>query len=524
MNKPSKNRRRQGGREARRAIRASGPNAGGSPVSAGLVGGRFKPLSDADVLRIHRAALKVLEHTGLADPIPSCVELVTAAGGWLSESGRLCIPPSLIEDVLAKVCRSFVLHGHGADGDLLEISGQRVHFGTGGAAVNVLDIDTGEYRPSTLVDLYDIARLVDLLDHIHWCLRPVVACDMETTAALDINTAYAVMSGTAKPCGISIMAPENVAPTMTMFDLVAGGEGRFRAAPFCHMSSCFVVPPLKFAAEACETLELAVRAGIPVVLVCAGQAGATSPAALAGAVVQEIAEALAGLVYVNLIAPGHPTIFGAWPFVSDLRTGAMSGGSGEQALLMAACAQVAGFYGVPCSIAAGMADSKIPDAQSGFEKGYTTALAGLAGATMIHEAAGMHASLLSVAFESLVIDNDMLGAVLRTVRGIEVTDETLSVDVIAEVATGPGHYLGHPQTLSLMVQEYVYPTVGDRGSHDDWKDQGATDIRDRARVRARQILASHFPDHIPPAIDARIRELFEIRLPRESMQPGNGRW
>ena len=276
--------------------------------------------------------------------------------------------------------------------------------------------------------------------------------------------------------------------------------------------------------EACATLEASVRAGMPVLLLCAGQAGATSPAALAGAVVQEVAEVLSGIVYVNLISPGHPVVFAAWPFVSDLRTGAMSGGSGEQALLMAASAQMADYYGVPCSIAAGMADSKIPDAQSGFEKGYTTALAGLAGATMIHEAAGMQASLLGFSMEGLVIDNDMLGAVLRMVRGIEVNDQTLSVDVIAEVTAGPGHFLGHAQTLDLMEREYVYPEVGDRNNPDDWKEKGATEIRDRARDRAREILANHFPGHIDPALDARIRERFNILLPRAFMGPGSGRW
>ena len=116
------------------------------------------------------------------------------------------------------------------------------------------------------------------------------------------------------------------------------------------MSCCFVVPPLKFAADACRCLEAAVRAGMPVLLLAAGQAGATSPAALAGAVVQEVAEVLAGLVYVNLISPGHPAIFGPWPFVSDLRTGAMSGGSGEQALLTAACAQMGQFYDLPTGV------------------------------------------------------------------------------------------------------------------------------------------------------------------------------
>ncbi len=515
--------RRQGGRAARKAMRASRRPASGGAVGPGFLGGRFKPLSETDVLRVHRAALEVLDRVGLAEPIPSCVDLVTAAGGRLTEGGRLCFPPALVEDVLARSCRGFVLYGQ-QPGRELDLTGRRVHFGTAGAAVHVLDMESGEYRDSTLVDLYDIARLVDRLDNIHWCLRPVVARDMPSGADLDINTAYAVMSGTSKPCGLSAISPENIRAVVAMFDMAAGGEGAFARRPFCHMSSCFVVPPLRFAAEACETLEAAVRLGMPVVLLCAGQAGATSPAALAGAVVQEVAEALAGVVYVNLIAPGHPILFGAWPFVSDLRTGAMSGGSGEQALLMAACAQMADFYGLPCSVAAGMADAKVPDAQSGFEKGYTTALAGLAGGTMVHEAAGMQASLLGVAFESFVIDNDMLGAVLRTVRGIEVNDETLSVDVIAEVAAGPGHYLGHPQTLALMEREYVYPDVGDRDSLDDWKERGATDMRARARARACAILSEHYPGHIDPALDARIRERFNILLPRAAMTADSGRW
>ena len=523
MGKEATARRRLGGRAARKALRSATKPAAERAVRAGLIGGRYKPLTDNDIARIHRAALEVLERVGIADAIPSCIELVTAAGGRLTDTGRLCFPPALVEDALAKAGRRFILYGHRPDRDL-ELAGQRVHYGTGGAAVNMVDIDSGAYRDTTLADLYDIARLVDAMDNIHWCLRPLVARDMPTNLDLDINTAYAVMSGTTKPCGLSITEPQNVEPTIAMFDMVAGGEGRFRERPFCHMSSCYIVPPLRFAQEACETLEAAVRKGLPVILLCAGQAGATSPAALAGAVVQGVAEVLSGVVYVNLIAPGHPILFGAWPFVSDLRTGAMSGGSGEQAVLMAACAQMANFYGLPGSVAAGMADSKIPDAQSGFEKGYTTALAGLAGATMVHESAGMQASLLGVSFEGFVIDNDLLGAAMRTVRGIEVTDETLSVEVIAEVTADPGHYLGHEQTLALMEQEYVYPLVSDRNNPEDWKDQGSTDIRDRARDRAREILASHYPDHIDPALDARIRERFNILLPREYMDTGDPRW
>jgi trimethylamine--corrinoid protein Co-methyltransferase len=278
---------------------------------------------------------------------------------------------------------------------------------------------------------------------------------------------------------------------------------------------------MKFATDACRNLELAVRGGMPVLLLSAGQAGATAPAALAGALTQEVAEVLAGLVYVNAIVPGHPAIFGLWPFVSDLRTGAMSGGSPEQALLSAACGQMARFYDLTGGTASAMTDSKLPDAQAGAEKALNHALVGNAGANLIYESAGMMASLLGFSPESLVLDNDIIGAAQRTIRGIEVTEETLSVETVrAACLDGPGHYLGSEQTLRLMQRDYLYPEVGDRSSPKEWRENGATDVLTRATARTREILARHFPGHIPEAVDARIRERLPIRLPRAAMRRG----
>ncbi|HMB76579.1 MAG TPA: trimethylamine methyltransferase family protein, partial [Kiloniellaceae bacterium] len=236
-------------------------------------------------------------------------------------------------------------------------------------------------------------------------------------------------------------------------------------------------------------------------------------------------EVLAALVYVNLIVPGHPAIFGTWPFVSDLRTGAMSGGSGEQSLLMAACAQMGNYYNLTSGVASGMTDSKIPDAQAGYEKALNLAAVGNAGANLVYESAGMHASLLGACYESFVIDDDIIGSVQRQVRGIEVTDDTLAVEAIREVCTkGPGHFLGHSQTLELMQSEYIYPQVGDRTSPKEWVEQGATDVVTRAHARVKDILSQHYPSHIDPALDERIRAKFKVDLPREAMLPGNGRW
>ena len=157
---------------------------------------------------------------------------------------------------------------------------------------------------------------------------------------------------------------------------------------------------MKFATEACEVMEACIRGGMPVLLLSAGMAGATAPSTVAGAIVQAVAECLAGIVYVNAMSPGHPAIFGTWPFGLDLRTGAMSVGSGEQALLTAGCAQMHKFYGVPGGAAAGASDSKMPDMQAGWEQMCSSVMAGLSGLNMVYEAAGMHASLLGFCHES----------------------------------------------------------------------------------------------------------------------------
>ena len=172
------------------------------------------------------------------------------------------------------------------------------------------------------------------------------------------------------------------------------------------------------------------------------------------------------------------------------------------------------FYDLTGGVTAGMTDSKVPDAQSGYEKGYNHALVGNSGANLVYESAGMHASLLGACFESFVIDNDSIGSVLRTVRGIEVTEDSLSVEAIRDVCTnGPGHFLGHSQTLSLMQSEYVYPEVGDRTSPKEWDELGKPDLIAKAVARKEEILATQSLARLDPATDRKIRDRFNIHLP-----------
>ena len=155
----------------------------------------------------------------------------------------------------------------------------------------------------------------------------------------------------------------------------------------------------------------------------------------------------------------------------------------------------------------------MPDAQSGYEKGISNVMAGLAGLNMVYESAGMHASLMGFCHESLIIDNDMLGQAMRCVRGIEVTPETLDLSVLQDVCLdGPGHYLGHNHTISLMQTEYVYPSLSDRSSPKEWEENGKPNLVELATARKEQILASPPPSHISDQLDSTLREKYPVHL------------
>ncbi len=507
--------RRAGGRAARQALRAAPLEAAKRPVRPGLEGGTYNPLTQAQCERINEAALKALAEIGLADAPPSGVEAMTAAGAELGADGRLRFSRDLIEDALGTAARDITLMGRDPQHDL-HLSGNKVHYGTAGAAVHMVDVEGRNYRESTLQDLYDAAKIVQTLDNLHFFQRPMVARDIENNRDMDINTIYACCAGTTKHIGTSISEPDFVDDLFELLHMIAGGEDAWRARPFVSNSNCFVVPPMKFATESCETMEACIRGGMPVLLLSAGQAGATSPAPIAASIVQATAECLAGMFYVQALKPGHPAVFGTWPFVSDLRSGAMSGGSGEQALLTSGCAQMHRYYGLSGGAAAGIADAKLPDMQAGWEQAMSNVMAGLSGLNMVYEAAGMHASLLGFCHESLILGDDLLGQALRCVRGIDVNEDTVSIEVMREVCLeGPGHYLGHAQTLGLMQSEYVYPSIADRTSPKEWAEVDKPDLVKMATTRKDEILSRPSSVRFDQASDDAIRARFNIQVSRE---------
>ncbi|WP_291732146.1 trimethylamine methyltransferase family protein [Leisingera sp. F5] len=505
-------RTRRRGREAR--IEAeSAPAEDNPPVWGGIEGGRFRPLSASDEAEVNEAVLSLLETLGLSQATPSMIDKVCAAGGSYTADKRLLFPRALVLKTVEEARRDVVLYGQDPRHDL-NLSGKRVHMSSGGGAPGVFDLEDGRYRDGTLKDLYDAARICDAMENIHHFSRSVVARDVEDVADMDLNTAYACLMGTSKHVSVSVSEPENLQQLADLCYTLAGSEAAFRARPFLTVMVCHVVPPMRFAEEALDTLEAAVLAGFPVQLISAGQAGATSPATIAGSLVQAVAETLAGLVFARLVDPNVAAIYGAKPLIADLRTGSMCAGGGEQAILMAAAAQMGRFYNLPVTSIAGITDSKSLDAQYGSEKNLAVSSAAHAGSNLITQACGMQASLLGVSLEAYVVDNDMIGNILRTLRGVEVNAENIGAEVIAEVCRGEGHYLGHRHTFSRMKSDYFYPHLGDRQTPREWEEQGARAIGEVAKDKARELLASHFPAHIADGKDRELRQRFNICLSR----------
>ncbi len=498
---------KRAGRKKRLAQRAEKPAL--DPCPPGQIGGAYKPLSESDLKQIYQTALDLLANLGLGEvPDRLCVDLL-AMGARDAGNGRVVFAPALVEDAIASAAKTFVLHGR-EESRSIEVGGNAVHFGTGGAAVQTLDIENGTYRPSTLADLHAFTRLQDVLPNVSWFTRCCVATDIPDNFDLDVNTVYALVKNTTKPTATSFTLAEHVAPIVDLLDIVAGGEGEFSKRPFMKAHISPIISPMRFGEDAVNVVYECIAQNIPMSCITAAQAGATAPATLAGFLAQSLAETLASLMMVHAIRPGFPMVFSNWPLVIDLRTGAFSGGSGETAVLNAASAQLSNWLGLPSGVACSMTDAKAIDAQYGMEKGLTSLAAALAGGNLIYESSGMTASLLGASFEAFVLDDEMHSHTYRALRGIEVNADNLGYDAIVDAVLGEGHFLGVAHTYAAMERDYFYPALADRDEPRTWADKGAPDAWDIARRKAKEILQSHHPQYLSAAEDQAIRARFNI--------------
>ena len=324
-------------------------------------GGLYSPLSDDGVKQIHATSMDVFEKVGVKIAYKPVLDLWRKAGAEIDEEKMVArIDRNLVQKCIDSAPKEITLCGRDPRNDIT-LSGTRTHMGTGGTALNILDIETGERRSSNIRDVAAAARVVDACEDIDFFVITCFPCEIEKKT-VDVNRFYAAIQNTSKHVMGGVYTVDGVKKLARIAELIAGSKDAFKARPFMSMITC-IMSPLLLDKDYTALMETACLMGIPLATPCAPMAGSTSPATLAGTLVQMNVEALAGIVTTQLLNAGHPTLYSVVPTTTDLRTGAFCFGSVEMGIMNAASAQIARFYNLPIYNTAGPSESKIPDSQ-----------------------------------------------------------------------------------------------------------------------------------------------------------------
>ena len=479
----------------------------------GLSGGLYRPLSAEDIATIHRASLNILENAGMKyeTGLEATIDMLESRGATVDkERCRIFFKPDLVMSQMGLAPERVILYSRDGNNDL-DLTRHRVYLGTGGAAVKILDLEDGQARSTTLSDLYKLGRLVDALDNIHFFLRPCIPTDIPVEA-YDINTFFACLKATSKHVMAGVGNEAGFHKVLDLASMVAGGRQELVEKPFISVIASFAISPLKLCTQSTLIMQEAVRNRIPVALSAAPMAGSTSPVTMAGTLAQLHAEQLAGITICQLTNPGAPLLYGGIPGRANLRSLGYMGGAVECGMMNAAMHQLAQHINVPNYNSSGLTDAKIPDTQAGWEKALTTVLAAMGGSNYVHHAAGMLESMLAVAYEQFVIDDEIIGMCCKVLEGIQVDDEHLALEAINQVGPG-GSFITSPHTMSHMRREYYNGNgVSDQDSREKWMEKGSQDTRTRAREIAKKILAREEKAHIPADLERAIRQKYEILI------------
>jgi trimethylamine--corrinoid protein Co-methyltransferase len=464
----------------------------------GLDGGSFKLLTDDSILKIHQTAMQVIEEVGFEVQSEMALELFEGVGARVDWGKHLVrLNKDKVEELIQAAPSEIRLCGQDETNDII-LGGRRVYAGTGGTALYVYDPAVNQKRQASLEDLRCIARLVDKLDNIHFFLLPTYPNELPLEQ-VDMNRFFAGLNNTTKHIMGGVYTLDGAEQVIRMAEIVAGSAEKLRQRPLISMIAC-IISPLRIDKTYGDMIVTIARSGIPVACPAEPLCGATSPVTIAGTLVVQTVDTLLGVMLTQIVNPGTPVLFGSVATNTDLRNLNYLAGSVEMGLLNAAGAQMAQFYRLPFYATGGMTDSKTLDAQSGYESALTNLLCALSGANFIHDAAGLMEFAMTVSYEKYVIDNEILGMVMRAVEGIKVNDDTLAFDLIKQAGPG-GNFVASRHTRHFMRSEHYQPSLSDRNSQEEWLHKGGKETWERASEIVKELLA--IPKHSLPT---RIRQ------------------
>jgi len=469
----------------------------------------FQILSREDLHRIHLASLRVLEDVGVAVHDDHCLELLRRSGATVNEKTKIAlIPEHLVDEALRSTPGRIHLHARNPKYDL-RLEGKRVHFAARGPNVpKIIDIDSGVRRNPTNRDVEDLAKLADGLENVHAYGGITTTTDVAAKVA-DVHRFAITFNNIEKVVFDGAPGKVNAQAFIRMAAAVVGSIEELRRRPLIAGFGC-PVAPLQHPADSLDWLVEFAKNKLPYCVLSEPMEGASAPVTLAGGLVVMNAEILSGIVIAQLVNRGTPIIYGATPFPIDMKTGSLLAGTPEVGLTSAVSTQLAQYYDIP-SFTECTPDTKVLDAQLAFESAPIFAPA-MTGCNLIG-AAGTIESGLTASFEQMVLADEFLDLIYRLMRGLELTEETLAVDVINKVGPG-GQFLSNPHTRIHAMKELWYPKLIDRQSLGRWKETGAKRMEQRANERAKEILRTHKPAPLERSVQ---NELYEIVKETESV-------
>ena len=473
-------------------------------------------LATDQVKEIHTASLEILENVGILVRNENARALFSKRGCRVDNATNIVkFPRAVVEQYRAAFPPTFTFYGRDPQYDRT-VPRDRPVIVTGSSAPDLVDPITGQVRRAYSDDIARIAHLINELPGYDIFSISTLAEDAppgyHTIARL-----YPSLKNCLKPVRCNALNAEDAEKILRMGALVAGSDAAYRARPFITGHFCPVVSPLTMDVDSTEMLIYFTARQLPNYATIVPNGGMSSPLTLLGTVTQGNAEFLAWSTLMQMVRPETPLIYSSLSTLADMRRGNYTPGAIENWMLHVAHAQMARFYNVPSGGYIGLTNSKLNDAQAGYECGMSV-VAGLLGGADMFNLGGLLDSLTTFDFGKAVVDNEIALMLKRLQRGFEFSRENFSLDLIKEVGPG-GMFMDKPQTFDLMKTSLFLPEIADRNVRERWQKQGASDAQTRALKRVREILTRDNPAVFAPEVDARIRAAFTGLVKGDSVPP-----
>jgi trimethylamine--corrinoid protein Co-methyltransferase len=480
---------------------------------------RFKPvlhvLSDDQVYDIHQAALEILWETGVLVKSEQARELLKNAGAVIDNEKMICcIPAFIAEDALAKTPSSFTVFARNPENNV-RVTTKDLHIEPMIGRLNCLDFVNGTTRRTTLEDVGHLIKIADALPNYHLLHSGAIMPEIDGVQirATHVHGYLESVRNSSKVIKATSREYLLAEDCLRMVEVVAGGEEEFKKNPYTFTTDN-PVAPLHHDRDQMDGALLFAKYGLPIDVTSEPQAGATAPVTLAGLLAQQTADVISGITIIQLANPGNPVWYGTCGSVMDMKVGRIAMGAIEMGLINVASAQIAHFYDIPCRGTASATDSKLLDIQAGYEKGMSLTMAVLGGVNKIFYPGTMEGAL-TVSKESLVIDDEMLGELYHTLKGIDVREETLGLSVIDKVGPG-GHFLGQRHTMQFLRDEHFLPNISDRKTREMWNQSGAKSAAEIAHEKVQKILDEHVVEPLEAAKEAELERIVREVEERET--------